>query len=492
MSNSLRLTKFPLASNTALESGGQKRRVSLAAALVHSPPLLILDEPTVGVDPLLRQNIWRHLVAMTRHERISVIITTHYIEEARLAHVAGLMRNGRILAEASPEELMEEHRLATLEEVFLKLCMSDSSRVQQRATSSKRLDRAAAHGVGLRASDTFGRPQKQRRRRRQRDSPSGKETSGSPARATTTVRIHTGTNRIELGPARGGSGELQRAGQLHAYSNEAVEEFSSEHEQDDDDDEPSSLMTLSEAEQELAEEEHEQELRRRRQQARHLAADDLSLVSGAPSASLLSAEHDQVSYLAAQQAHWAARRTNALSLARFQTSARLRGPYNGLDGSARGRRRPLAAITTKAQSGGVGQWCSTLLAVTWKNYIRLRRNPPVLIFQFMLPAIQVILFCLCIGGEPFDVPVAVVNEEQVPKSSLAFLGGLSKKIIRQVRYDNLSSAMEAVRRGHVWGALHIPNKYSENLQSRLIMGDEVTNETISNGTIRVYPDLTSE
>lgn len=132
-----------------------------------------------------------------------------------------------------------------------------------------------------------------------------------------------------------------------------------------------------------------------------------------------------------------------------------------------------------------------MLAVTWKNYVRLRRNPPVLVFQFMLPAIQVILFCLCIGGEPFDVPVAVVNDELVPRSSKRFLDGLNKRIIRQVKYDNLTSAMEAVRRGTVWGAIHIPDKYSQNLQSRLIMGEEVTKDTISNGTIRVYPDLTS-
>ena len=109
-------------------SGGQKRRVSLAAALVHSPPLLILDEPTVGVDPLLRQSIWNHLVTLTRKERITVIVTTHYIEEARQANMVGLMRQGRLLAENSPDQLMADHCLDTLEDVFLKLCMSDMSR----------------------------------------------------------------------------------------------------------------------------------------------------------------------------------------------------------------------------------------------------------------------------------------------------------------------------------------------------------------------------
>lgn len=70
-------------------SGGQQRRVSFAVALMHDPELLILDEPTVGVDPLLRQSIWTHLVQITKDGNKTVIITTHYIEEARQAHTVG-------------------------------------------------------------------------------------------------------------------------------------------------------------------------------------------------------------------------------------------------------------------------------------------------------------------------------------------------------------------------------------------------------------------
>ena len=67
-------------------SGGQQRRVSFACAMVHEPELLILDEPTVGLDPMLREKIWEFLTETTRTSKLAVIITTHYIEEAKQAN----------------------------------------------------------------------------------------------------------------------------------------------------------------------------------------------------------------------------------------------------------------------------------------------------------------------------------------------------------------------------------------------------------------------
>ena len=102
-------------------SGGQKRRVSLAVALLHEPALLLLDEPTVGVDPELRARIWDHLQEIAANGT-TVIITTHYIDEAGKANRVGLMRDGILLAEDTPQSVMDSQSASSLEEAFLALC----------------------------------------------------------------------------------------------------------------------------------------------------------------------------------------------------------------------------------------------------------------------------------------------------------------------------------------------------------------------------------
>ncbi|XP_032783716.2 ABC transporter G family member 20 [Daphnia magna] len=109
-------------------SGGQQRRVSFAVALFHEPELLILDEPTVGVDPLLSHSIWNHLVRQSTEHGRTVIVTTHYIEEARQAHTIGMMRSGRLLVEDSPENLLINFNCPTLEKVFFQLCIKDDGK----------------------------------------------------------------------------------------------------------------------------------------------------------------------------------------------------------------------------------------------------------------------------------------------------------------------------------------------------------------------------
>ncbi|XP_065917161.1 ABC transporter G family member 20-like [Dysidea avara] len=118
-------------------SGGQKRRVSFALALLQEPPLLILDEPTVGIDPLLRAKIWRHLMEITAAGNTTIVITTHYIEEARQANVVGLMRSGKLLAQAKPNDLIRAFNVTTLEDVLLKLSEEDETAGQRKGGKSR-------------------------------------------------------------------------------------------------------------------------------------------------------------------------------------------------------------------------------------------------------------------------------------------------------------------------------------------------------------------
>jgi ABC-type multidrug transport system ATPase subunit len=104
-------------------SGGQQRRVSFAAAMIHEPDLLILDEPTVGLDPILREKIWDFMLHVTRTSKLAIIITTHYIDEAKQADRCGLMRNGILLAEDTPRNIITRYEVENLEEAFLKLCV---------------------------------------------------------------------------------------------------------------------------------------------------------------------------------------------------------------------------------------------------------------------------------------------------------------------------------------------------------------------------------
>ena len=87
-------------------SGGMKRRLDLAAALVHEPKTVFLDEPTTGLDPIGREAIWRYVEALNRDEGVTFFLTTQYLEEAdRLSHEVAIVDRGRIVAEGSPEEL---------------------------------------------------------------------------------------------------------------------------------------------------------------------------------------------------------------------------------------------------------------------------------------------------------------------------------------------------------------------------------------------------
>jgi ABC-2 type transport system ATP-binding protein len=106
-------------------SGGLKHRLSFACTLVHSPEILLLDEPTVGVDPELRFSFWEHFYDL-RRKGVTTIITTHYMDEARRCTRVGLLRQGSMVAEDHPEALMKRTRTDSLEDAFLAFCRGES------------------------------------------------------------------------------------------------------------------------------------------------------------------------------------------------------------------------------------------------------------------------------------------------------------------------------------------------------------------------------
>ncbi|KAK4297956.1 hypothetical protein Pmani_029656 [Petrolisthes manimaculis] len=342
-------------------SGGQQRRVSLGAALLHQPELLILDEPTVGVDPLLRTSIWQHLLDVCKGGNTTIIITTHYIEEARQADKIGLMRGGRLLAETSPSSLIQHFNNPSLEDIFLKLCLQDGDKdnLQHQAKSNKGYDHD--------------------------------DEKDDPHTTTTT------TTTIPLPEARGTSSELHR------------------------DVNPSTGHVI---------------LRD--------TTDDKIIMSP-----------------------WleTSRYERAFSLGRFS-------------------------------------------ALMIKNFTRLYRNLGFLLFSFLMPPIQTALFCLTVGGTPYNLPMAIVDDDQgfqldvqppvpvLPNISLDFnfssmyLDELSDRTIDKRFYKTFEAGYESVKDGTTWGLIYFNETFTQSLLSLLTIGS-LDAEDKEHSKIHVYMDNTS-
>ncbi|XP_076016527.1 ABC transporter G family member 20 isoform X2 [Genypterus blacodes] len=301
-------------------SGGQRRRVSLGAALLQNPQLLILDEPTVGVDPVLRSKIWQHLVEIVKTGKVSVIITTHYIEEARQANVVGLMRNGRLLAEGPPEAVMKQHNASTLECAFLQLCQTSDRGSSNRGCSLQ--------GGVVETSQPFD------------------------------------CGRDESRPILG----------LGEKLSEEVPKYSADW----------------------------------KVRARHL----------------------------------------------------------------------------------LPKW-RNISALMIKTLVRMKRMPGSLCFQFLLPVIQIALICLCIGGDPKEIHVAVVNNEtsssSYSKSLLSFLDNAS---VHQVHLTH-NEAFDGIYNGEYWGIIGFGQNFTSYLTKRMIQR-QVAREVVDGGSMHVWLDLTNQ
>lgn len=106
-------------------SGGMKRRVSIACALVHEPKIVFLDEATVGIDPVLRSFFWEYFRSLAQ-AGLTIVLTSHVMDEAERADRIGLMRAGKLIEEGTPNEIKRRRSAASIEEVFIKLSAGET------------------------------------------------------------------------------------------------------------------------------------------------------------------------------------------------------------------------------------------------------------------------------------------------------------------------------------------------------------------------------
>lgn len=103
-------------------SGGMKRRLEIARGFLHTPKILFLDEPTLGLDPQSRNQLWTHVKSINEKEGVTVFLTTHYMDEAdRVAHRIAIIDHGKIVAQGTPQELKQQTNTDSLEHAFLAL-----------------------------------------------------------------------------------------------------------------------------------------------------------------------------------------------------------------------------------------------------------------------------------------------------------------------------------------------------------------------------------
>lgn len=112
---------------TGMLAGGWKQRLALGCAILHQPPVLFLDEPTSGVDPIARRQFWDLIYGLSEAGS-TIFVTTHYMEEAEYCNRIALMYKGRVIALGTPAELKRERNLPSMEEVFIQSIEKEDAR----------------------------------------------------------------------------------------------------------------------------------------------------------------------------------------------------------------------------------------------------------------------------------------------------------------------------------------------------------------------------
>ncbi|MGE5638458.1 MAG: ribosome-associated ATPase/putative transporter RbbA, partial [Clostridia bacterium] len=130
---------------------GQRQRLSLAVAMIHGPELLILDEPTSGVDPVARDEFWQMMLELSRRDNVTIFVSTHFMREAERCDRISFMHDGRVLASDTPQALMEKRGAASLEDAFIGYLqeVAGDEAVDSRMPSVERKEAAPPRAAGL-------------------------------------------------------------------------------------------------------------------------------------------------------------------------------------------------------------------------------------------------------------------------------------------------------------------------------------------------------
>ena len=131
---------------------GMRQRLSLAVALVHNPDLLILDEPTSGVDPIARDNFWELLVSLSRQDQVTIFISTHFMNEAERCDRMSMMHAGKVLDSDTPARLMARRGASTLEEAFIGYLLDAGAADQDTAADAVADQASVAEAVATEAA----------------------------------------------------------------------------------------------------------------------------------------------------------------------------------------------------------------------------------------------------------------------------------------------------------------------------------------------------
>ena len=123
---------------------GIRQRLSLAVAMVHKPELLILDEPTSGVDPIARDTLWQLMIDLARNDKVTIFISTHFMNEAGRCDRISLMNDGKVLVTDTPAELVRQRGVSTLEEAFISYLKDAKATGEVAPEDSKRIQQAGS------------------------------------------------------------------------------------------------------------------------------------------------------------------------------------------------------------------------------------------------------------------------------------------------------------------------------------------------------------